>query len=150
MNHWALCKIICLILTVAILGGCEENTNLPTTSMRIGSKTYTLEIADTDSTRQRGLMYRESMPADHGMIFVWAEEAKRAFWMKNTLIPLDVIYIAASGEVVSIHPLEPKETRAVPAEGPTRWAIELNRGEAAKTGIKPRDILLIPKAARED
>src|SRR3954471_21933201 len=70
---------------------------LPTVQVSLGGKPFTLEVADTDANRQYGLMRRDSMPADHGMIFVFGDERERGFWMKNTRIPLDIVYVNAAG-----------------------------------------------------
>jgi uncharacterized membrane protein (UPF0127 family) len=112
--------------------------------MPLGRETFTLEIADDDSEQQWGLMARESMPADHGMIFVFPEESRRAFWMKNTLIPLDIVYVAESGRVVSVKQMQPRDETPVPSDGPAMYAIELNQGAAARAGIKAGDVLTIP------
>ena len=90
------------------------------------------------------------MPSDHGMLFVFAAEEHPAlsFWMKNTRIPLDVIYLDASGRVVSVHQMRPYDLRGVSSEGPAQYAIELNQGAAAKTGLKKGDVVHLPNDAR--
>jgi len=115
-----------------------------TTRMRIGSKTFTLEIAERPSEQERGLMHRRSMPADRGMIFVFEDAEERAFWMKNTLIPLDILYLAADGRVISIKHMAPLDVRGVPSDGPAMYAIELNLSAAEQAGVKPGDRLTIP------
>ncbi len=136
-----------------VLTGCGSNaspqSDLRTVSMRIGSMQFSLEVADTFPSRERGLMQRDSMPEDHGMIFVFDGEEDRAFWMKNTRIPLDIIYVAKNGAVVSTKSMRPYDLSNVPSDGPAKYAIELNAGMAAKAGIKPGQILDIPTDARE-
>ena len=117
-----------------------------TVPMRIGTETFHLEVADTDAERRRGLMARESMPADHGMIFVFPEEEEQSFWMKNTLIPLDIIYLDEWGKVVSIKPMKPRDLNGVESDEPAMYAVEVNRGAAARAGVKVGDTLEIPKA----
>ncbi|MDQ3439435.1 MAG: DUF192 domain-containing protein, partial [Planctomycetota bacterium] len=110
-----------LSLLIVVASGCAErgpNSGLATVDMQIGSQTYTLEIANTDATRQRGLMERDSMPADHGMIFVFPEERELGFWMKNTRIPLDIIYLDTGGQIVSVHQMKPYDRTNVPSAGP--------------------------------
>jgi uncharacterized membrane protein (UPF0127 family) len=116
--------------------------------MQIGAKPFTLEIADTDELRQKGLMRRDSMPKDQGMIFVFLDEAPRSFWMKNTRIPLDIIYLDARGRIVSIKQMKPFDLTGTPSDGPAQYAIELNEGTASKLGIKPGDTLDLPKGLK--
>ena len=127
-------------------GGCRRkpSSGLATVGMKIGNVTFTLEVADTESVRQYGLMHRDSMPAEHGMIFVFPDERRLGFWMKNTRIPLDIIYLDAGGKVVSIHQMKPYDLRTTRSEGPAKYAIELNEGRAAKAGVKAGDQLQIP------
>ena len=135
-----------------LLCACEATTQpqstLPTVQMKVGSKTYTLEVADNDESRTRGLMRRDSMPAEHGMIFVFKQPQKLAFWMKNTRIPLDIVYIDANAKVDSVKQMQPYVETGVWSEGPVRWAIELNQGQAAEAGAKAGDQLEIPAAAK--
>jgi len=150
-------NLIALLLVLLILPlplpGCSRpsvaESGLRVTKMRIGSQNFTLEIADTDATRTQGLMGRKSMPDDHGMIFVFPDEQPRAFWMMNTHIPLDLIYLDAAGRILSIHQLKPFDATGVRSEGAAKYAIELNQGAAARAGIKKGDLLTIPKEAAE-
>jgi uncharacterized membrane protein (UPF0127 family) len=112
--------------------------------MQIGGETFNLEVADTPAKHQRGLMARGSMPADHGMIFVFPEEAEREFWMKDTLIRLDILYLDWSGKVISIKTMEPRDLTPVPSDGPAMYAIELNQGSAQRAGVHQGDTLTIP------
>jgi uncharacterized membrane protein (UPF0127 family) len=142
------------VLIVAALagGGCRQSApakpGLPTVTMQLGSKTFTLEIANSVPTRERGLMQRDSMPADHGMIFVFDQEQPLGFYMKNTRIPLDIIFVGANGNVVSIKQMKPYDLKTTPSDLPAKWAIELNAGAAAEAGVKVGDALQIPEAAR--
>jgi uncharacterized membrane protein (UPF0127 family) len=112
--------------------------------MVIGRETFNLEIADSMEEHRRGLMYRESMPQDRGMIFVFDTEEDRSFWMENTLIPLDILYVDAAGRIVSIKAMAPRDRTPVPSEGPARYAIELNQGAAARAAVNPGDVLALP------
>ena len=130
---------------------CRKSPSPPATPtqgdvvrMPIGGETFTLEIADDDREQEWGLMARASMPADRGMIFVFPNESPRSFWMKNTLIPLDILYVDATGRVVSVKQMKPKELTPVPSDGPAMYAIELNQGAAARAGVKAGDVLTIP------
>jgi len=144
-----------LILSVALLSpACKRDTSVPSTDyglihMQVGNQPFTLELAATDKTRQHGLMHRQSLPADRGMLFVFPDEAPRSFWMRNTLIPLDIVYLDAAGKVVSISQMKPLDETGVPSLGPAKYAIELNEGAAARSGVKVGDVLTIPANARE-
>ena len=122
--------------------------------MQVGGKVFDLEVADTDARQQYGLMNRRSMPKNHGMIFVFPDERPRGFWMKNTLIPLDILYLDAGGRVVSMHRMEPEardergRLRSYPSAGPAQYAIELNAGMAEIAGVRRGDVLAIPDAVR--
>ncbi|HEV2292550.1 MAG TPA: DUF192 domain-containing protein [Tepidisphaeraceae bacterium] len=142
-----------MVLLIALVGGCAErgrNSALATVEMRIGSETYTLEIANSEAKRKRGLMERDSMPADHGMIFVFDEEQELNFWMKNTRFPLEILYLDAGGQVVSIRAMKPYDTRTNHSSArPAKYAIELNVGQVKKSGVKVGDVLEIPASARK-
>jgi uncharacterized membrane protein (UPF0127 family) len=143
---------LALIASATCCGGCDApkpRSSLPTTSMRIGSRTFTLEIAADETARNYGLMRRDSMPRDHGMIFVFEDELPRSFWMKDTRIPLDILFIAADGRVVSIKQMQPYDQRNTPSDGPAQFAIELNEGAAPAAGVKVGDRLNIPPEARK-
>ena len=83
------------------------------------------------------------------MLFVFPDEDYRSFWMRNTLIPLDIVYLDAGGNVVSIKQMKPMDETGVPSDFPAKYAIEMNQGAAAKAGVKVGDVLNIPANARE-
>ena len=132
------------------LVGCNRAaapaSSLPTVEMKIGSKAYTLEIAAKLADRNQGLMYRDTMPADHGMIFVFTHEEPRSFWMHNTRIPLDILYMNAAGKIVSIHRMEAYVERGTSSKAPAKYAIELNDGEAKACGVSEGDTIKLPEA----
>lgn len=142
-----------LILVLAMLAtpGCEsaDAPRLPTVQMPIGDRTFTLEVADSVDEQRTGLMNRDTMPLDHGMIFVFPVEAPRAFWMKSTRINLDILYVDATRKVVDIKTMQAYDMRSVPAAAPAKYAIELNAGVASLCGVKIGDELNIPESARE-
>jgi uncharacterized membrane protein (UPF0127 family) len=144
---------ILALLELAVLScrhaGPREQSGLPEMKLQIGNTLFTLEIADTDETRTKGLMFRKSMPADRGMIFVFDREEMQSFWMKNTLIPLDILYINSAGKIVSISNMFPHDLSGVMSEAPALFAIELNEGAADKAGVKPGDTLEVWEALRK-
>ena len=105
-----------------------------------GRHAFQVEIANDDATRERGLMDRRYMAADHGMLFEFMSDAPASFWMKNTYIPLDMIFIARSGVVTQIVAnAEPLSERVIPSGGPCAAVLELNGGTAASIGLKVGD-----------
>jgi uncharacterized membrane protein (UPF0127 family) len=110
---------------------------------------YSIEFAENESSREYGLMNRTEMADDHGMLFVFDNDEPRAFWMKNTKIPLDMIFIDKNRKVVSIkHDAPPCVTERCPAfmsEGPVRYVLELNGGQAAKLGLSAGDELIVQR-----
>ena len=140
---------VILVLTMVCLTSCQDSggdkpQSLPAISMKIGQQTFKLEVADTDATREIGLMYRDSMPADHGMIFIFPSAQALNFWMKNTRLPLDIIFLDDKRKIVSIHQLEPFDLRGTSSDYPAQYAVELNQGAAEKAKAKVGDILEIP------
>jgi len=106
---------------------------------------FNVEIADTPKTRARGLMNREHLDQGSGMLFLFDTESKYHFWMKNTLIPLDIIWLDKNKKVVFIeHNVEPCEADPCETFGPgekTKYVFEINSGLAKKIGLKERDYL---------
>ncbi len=99
-----------------------------------------VELASRPSEIERGLMYRQSMPEDHGMYFIFPEEGPRIFWMKNTLIPLDMLFIDSNGLVVGIvEEAEPLTLTSRTVEAPARYVLEVNGGWCRRHGVKRGD-----------
>jgi uncharacterized membrane protein (UPF0127 family) len=101
---------------------------------------FQVELADTDERRAYGLMHRESMPPDHGMIFDFKRDQPVSMWMRNTRIPLDMLFIDRDGIVAKIHQRAiPFDETAISSDGPVRSVLELNGGTAARLGLRPGD-----------
>ena len=98
---------------------------------------FKVELAKTPYEHMQGLMHRQSLPMDQGMLFIFNDEAIRSFWMKNTLIPLDMLFIASSGEVVGIiHEAEPLTLDSRSVNEKSRYVLEINGGLCQKLGLK--------------
>ena len=115
-----------------------------TGTLEIASKTgvhsFSVEVVATDAEREKGLMYRRELPEGRGMLFDFEREAPVAFWMHNTYIPLDMIFIRADGSILRIaENAEPLSDRLIPSGGPVRAVLEVTGGTARKLGIKPGD-----------
>jgi uncharacterized membrane protein (UPF0127 family) len=100
-------------------------------------RTIDIEIADTESERTIGMMHRRSMPDTQGMLFIFEEEERRSFWMRNTLIGLDLLYIRANGEIESIAKYAvPLDERSIPSKGPALYVLEVFEGFCDRHGIQ--------------
>jgi uncharacterized membrane protein (UPF0127 family) len=100
---------------------------------------FTVEVARTPAEQQRGLMFRESLAPDRGMIFPYDPPQPVAFWMKNTLIPLDMIFIRADGTIANIETAVPLSLDSVPSAGDAAAVLEIAGGRSAELGIKAGD-----------
>ncbi|MFP1631348.1 DUF192 domain-containing protein [Zhengella sp. ZM62] len=98
---------------------------------------FDIEVADDADERSTGLMFRTEMPDDRGMLFVFPSDVRGSFWMMNTILPLDIIYIRADGTVDSIVRGEPFSLAPLRSRGLIRYVLEVNAGIAEKTGIRP-------------
>ena len=105
-----------------------------------GPQHFTIEIAETPEQMEQGLMYRKSLPPDAGMLFVFPASAVARFWMKNTLIPLDMVFVDGDGHIVGVHERAvPQSLETISSTAPVKAVIELNGGTVARLGIKPGD-----------
>lgn len=116
------------VLLAVAWAGDDKAQWLPTTTLLLGSVVVEAEVADDPSERELGLMYRESMPDDRGMLFVYPSARPRSFWMRNTPLPLSIAFIDAKGVVVSVSDMEPFSTSPVPSGKPAMYALEVNQG----------------------
>lgn len=112
-----------------------------------GGETFAVEVATTPLQLHDGLMYRPSMPADSGMVFLFDPPQVVQFWMKNTLIPLDLLFARADGVIIKIAAnRQPHDESLVSSDVPVAQVLEINGGEAEKRGLKPGDkIVFKPK-----
>jgi len=102
-----------------------------------GKRAWTIELASDDASRTKGLMFRKSMPLDEGMLFRFEQTRPVAMWMKNTFIPLDMIFLDGSGEITHIHRgAVPQSLDIISSQGPARFVLELNAGQADDAGLK--------------
>ena len=104
------------------------------------SQVFMVEVMRTNEQRAKGLMFRQYLPADRGMLFDFDREEPVAMWMRNTYIPLDMVFIRADGTIHRIHErAQPLDETSIPAGAPVRFVLELNGGTAAKLGLKAGD-----------
>lgn len=157
LSHVALRFLVLLAAIVSVnvpAVASTAQTGLPVEALVVTSgersHRFKVDVAATDRQRSMGLMFREQMDPDQGMLFVFDGEGQRYFWMKNTPLPLDIIFIGSNGVIVSIAAdTTPYSTDTVPSGKPARFVLELNAGTAAKLGIEAGDTVKSPSIAAE-
>ena len=112
---------------------------------RSGVHTFLVELAATDEQRTKGLMFRRALPEGQGMLFDFQQDLNVTMWMKNTYVPLDMLFIRADGRIHRIaENTEPESTKIIAAGGPVRAVLEVIGGTARRLGIKPGDRVAHP------
>jgi len=143
----ALKSIALILVGLLVVAGPVRPAGQQT--LEIASKTgvhvFAVEIADNDTERAKGLMYRRELPEGQGMLFDFHREQEVSFWMQNTYIPLDMVFIRGDGRILRIaENTEPLSTRLVPSGGPVRAVLEVIGGTTRKLGIAPGDRVASP------
>jgi uncharacterized membrane protein (UPF0127 family) len=105
----------------------------------------TVELARTSAERSRGLMFREELAEDAGMLFLFREDTQTGFWMRNTLVPLSIAFIAADGTILEVQDMEPETTDLHRPDQTYRYALEVNQGWFAERGLGPGDSVQLPE-----
>ena len=132
----ALLALVSSLLTGAAWSQGEPQ-NLAATTLKVGMHSIRAQLAITPQQRQIGLMHRREMPSHEGMLFVFDEPAQQCFWMRNTLMPLTIAFLADDGTVVNLADMKPQSDESHCSAKPVRYALEMNQGWFAKRGIKP-------------
>ena len=136
-------RVLLCVLMFATCTACASGGP----SVELGGKSFSVEIADTREKQALGLMFRDEMPADQGMLFIFPNEAPRSFWMKNTRIPLDIMYFDKDLNMVSIsadtQPCRVSRCPSYPSVAPAKYVLELNAGTALVLGVGLGDQLIL-------
>ena len=148
---------VALILTVA-MSGCRHyrpgedarpGVSFDRAVIKVKGRAVIVEVANTPDRIARGLMYRDSLPRDEGMLFVYPVEQILSFWMRNTRIPLDIAFIQDDGTIAQIARMEPLSRRSCQSGRRARFALEMNRGWFEANGVEVGDRVEIPEEAAE-
>jgi uncharacterized membrane protein (UPF0127 family) len=127
------------LFTVAPLASFAAESDL-TLHTSEGEFRFNVEVVDTAETRAQGLMFRTELAEDAGMLFDFKEEREVSFWMQNTLIPLDMIFVGSDGIVDTIHVnARPQDPTSIPSEVPVQFVLEIPGGRSVEIGLKPGD-----------
>lgn len=145
MHRFSLIAAILVGLWVAMLPARAAGPDVVEIVSKNGVHAFSVELAQTEAERAKGLMYRKEMAADHGMLFDFQKDQEVAFWMENTYLSLDMIFIRGDG---TIHRIEenatPLSTRNIPSRGPVRGVLEVVAGTTRKLGIAAGDKVAHP------
>ena len=133
------------LMVFATSAFAAPQSNAP--AVQLHGERFTTEFATNNASRERGLMMRTELAADHSMLFVFPEDDQRWFWMKNTLIPLDILYFDGQRKLVSVQanvpPCKADPCPSYPSDLPARYVLELAGGTAARIGVQVGDELTI-------
>jgi uncharacterized membrane protein (UPF0127 family) len=119
----------------------QQGAKLPVISLTAGIHVIKAEVATREAERQQGLMFREKMGPNEGMVFQFEAPASVCMWMKNTFIPLSVAFIDNNGKIINIEEMQPHSTDSHCAKKPARYALEMNRGWFKQKNIKPGSVI---------
>jgi len=125
-------------LLLALLPCCSVR-GFPTATIDVDGNPVRVEIAADEELRNRGLMHRDSLGRDDGMLFSYPDERRRSFWMKDTRIPLDIAFADTKGKILRIASMKPFVTKPTPSLFPARYALEMNQGWFEAHAVEPGD-----------
>lgn len=143
--HTVASAFVALLFFVTSYAGAVAQETFPSEKLEIVSTSgkthaFNVEVASSDGQRQQGLMFRKSMGDDRGMLFDFKEDRDVMMWMKNTFIPLDMLFISKAGKITHIHPnAVPHSEDIISSNGRVRYVLELNGGAAKKLGLAVGD-----------
>ena len=112
------------------------------TILSVNNIQFSVELASTEQARNKGLMFRESLSPNIGMLFTFPDIDYRSFWMKNTYIPLSIAYLNEHGQILNIESMRPLDSTNTYSSAPAKYALEMNVGWFRKNGIKPGDVVV--------
>lgn len=134
-----------LLFLLLPLAACADDSRLVIKS-RNGDHAFTVEVVDTPEGRSKGLMFREKLAPDAGMLFDFKESREVGFWMRNTFIPLDMLFITREGLIANIHVnARPHDPTSIPSDGPVEFVLEIPGGRSVELGIAAGDKVEHPR-----
>jgi uncharacterized protein len=137
-DTWVRRMVASAALSIAALASAQEGPQkLPQIRLNAGIHVINAELATTPEEREIGLMNRPAMEANDGMLFVFERPGQQCFWMKNTLIPLSVAFLADDGTIVNLDDMQPQTLDGHCSARPVRFVLEMNKGWFTRRGIKP-------------
>lgn len=138
------------MLTTLLAGAGCSTSGMRTAPCSFGDATVKVELAETEGQRQRGLMYRDKLKSNRGMLFLYPDEVVRSFWMKNTFVPLSIAFMDADWEIVHITDMQPRSLDSHSSIHRCRYVLEVNRGWFDDHGVESGDVLQCDLPAPEE
>jgi uncharacterized membrane protein (UPF0127 family) len=138
-------KIILLVFFFVVCSTFSCEDKLETVHIFLGGEKFTIELARTPQQRANGLMDRQSLKPNRGMLFVYDYDIKMSFYMKNTYIPLSIAFISKDGTIKEIFDMKPLSMRSVESTYLVRYALEVKQGTFDRLGLKPGDKIELPE-----
>ncbi|MBS3848779.1 DUF192 domain-containing protein [Devosia sp. BSSL-BM10] len=133
--------LLAVLAVAAPLAACSDEGRLVLHTSS-GEHAFNVEVVDTPETRAKGLMFVQDLADDAGMLFDFKQEREVSFWMRNTFIPLDMIFVGADGVVKTIHVnARPQDPTSIPSNVPVQFVLEIPGGRSVELGLKPGDIM---------
>ncbi|WP_232846685.1 DUF192 domain-containing protein [Devosia beringensis] len=133
--------LLAVLMVAAPLAACSDEGKL-VLHTATGEHAFNVELVDTPESRAKGLMFREELADDAGMLFDFKQEREVSFWMSNTLIPLDMIFVGADGVVKTIHVnARPQDLTSIPSQVPVQFVLEIPGGRSEELGLQPGDTM---------
>lgn len=134
---WLLLAAAAVMLMTPPLAFAQAQPRLPQVELTAGIHLIRAEVADQPMSRQMGLMFREKLGPNEGMLFVFTDKSPQCFWMKNTKVPLTIAFIADDGAIVNLADMKPMDEASHCSAQPVRYALEMEQGWFAKRGVGP-------------
>ena len=128
--------VLTLCTTLLLLASAQVQAQMPRMELTTGFYRIEAEVAADQANRMQGLMYRRSMPANQGMLFVFPVADRHCMWMRNTFLPLSVAFLDEEGRILNVEDMQPQTENNHCAAGPARFALEMNLGWFSGKGLK--------------
>jgi len=146
----AIAAAAAVVMVSLPLAACSDESKLTIHSAN-GDHTFTIEVVDTPESRAKGLMYRQELAPDAGMLFDFFDDQPVSFWMRNTFIPLDMVFITGEGVVKNVHVnARPHDPTGIPSDGPVQFVLEIPGGRSVELGIEAGDTVTHPRIKADE